>query len=350
MILKENTSILGIFLILVLCMTLNSCEKKTKNKEPEEKIVSVRKVETIDPVQHETFTGIIKEQDEIKLSFRIAGPVKTLKVEKGQYVEKGQLLAIMDQRDYKLKLEATQAEYDQVTAEVARYEKMYKNNNLTDNDYDKAIAGKKQIAVKLNSAKNAYKDTRLVAPFSGYIQTCFISEKEIINAGMPVVSLVDVSNLKIEVSIPGQVYIHKDHFKDFYCTNQYYQDQKFPLEFAGLNAKAGVNNLYKLSLLLKPDKDMILAPGMSVQVHFSYNNQKGNQFKLPLSAIFEKDGSSFIWQYENQKVKPLKITLGEVDLANNVTVTSGIKGHELIVTTGIHTLKNGETVKLEDKE
>ena len=38
------------------------------------------------------------------------------------------------------------------------------------NDYDKAVAGIKQITAKYNAHKNALADTRLTAPFDGYIQ------------------------------------------------------------------------------------------------------------------------------------------------------------------------------------
>jgi len=227
---------------------------------------------------------------------------------------------------------------------------MHDKNNLTENDFDKALAGEKQMTVKLQAARNALGDTRLIAPFDGYVQTCFISQGEIIGAGMQVVALVDVASLKIETSIPARAYIYHDEFQNFYCTNHNYPDQKFSLQLTGVDAKAGTNNLYKLKLKLQPVEGVVLAPGMSVQVNFSYKNPKGTEYKIPLSTCFEKQGKSWTWVYKNGVVKAVQIQLGEIDLNNNVIVTSGLQANDDIVTTGIHSLQDGETVKPLEKK
>ncbi len=280
------------------------------------------------------------------MSFRIAGPIDRIPVKEGQFVKKGELIALIDPRDYQLQYNATKAEYDQVINEVERYEKLYSKNNITDNDYEKAMSGKKQIVVKLNATKNALNDTRLVAPFDGYIQTLFVSKGEITNVGMPVISIINTSVLVVESAIPANLYIKKNHFKDFYCTSRNYPNQKFPLKILGINAKSGINNLYKMSLMLKAPEEIILAPGMNIQVHFSVDTDTKPEILIPLSACFEKDNLTYVYKYHNEQAIQTEVNIGRVNRNNEITIVSGLTLKDVVIIAGISQISNGQKVKL----
>ena len=79
----------------------------------------------------------------MKLAFRVAGPIRKIYVNEGQYVKKGQLLAELDPRDYQIQFNATQAEYTQVKGEADRIIELYRRGSVSVNEYDKAVAARK---------------------------------------------------------------------------------------------------------------------------------------------------------------------------------------------------------------
>ena len=87
-------------------------------------------------------------------------------------MSKGQLLAELDPRDYQLQYNATRAEYSQVKGESDRVIELYRRGSVSVNEYDKAVAAKKRITALYNVHRNALNDTRLKAPFDGYIFQC----------------------------------------------------------------------------------------------------------------------------------------------------------------------------------
>jgi RND family efflux transporter MFP subunit len=343
---KIRNGILSLTLIIGLIIETGCSNKSFEKNSAVIRYVKTITVEDKESVVSETFPGVLKESDEVKLSFRIAGPIDKLPVKEGQFIKKGELLAQIDTRDYKLQYEATLAEYEQVIGEVERLENLYEKKNLTDNDYDKAISGKKQITVKLNATKNALNDTRLVAPFDGYVQTVFVNNGEITDAGMPVVSIVNSSSLKVETAISPGIYIKKDHISEFYCTNSNYNGQKFPLTLLGINSKTGINKLYKMSFLLESSKDFVLAPGMNVEVHFSYDADEKKEISIPINACFEKDNATYVYTYESGQAVLTKVKVGMVSRNNNIIILEGLQAGDIVITAGHSQISNTQKVKL----
>ena len=134
------------------------------------------------------YPGRVKAADEVNLSFKVSGRIQRICVKEGEYVRAGQLVAIMDPTDYEVQLRATEAEHAQITAEADRVIKLHEEGATTDNNYDRAVYGKRQIDAKLKNHKDQLAYTRLTAPTSGYIQSKLFTGGEVVSAGMPVVT------------------------------------------------------------------------------------------------------------------------------------------------------------------
>ena len=149
------------------------------------------KTETVKNYENElqvTYPGRVKAAADVDLAFRVAGPIIRIPVQVGSFVRKGEVIAEIDPRDYELQYKATEAEYKQIKSEAERVIELYNRKSVPENDYDKAVYGLQQITSKYNAHKNALKDTRLVAPFDGYIQKKYFDTDETVAAGMPVIS------------------------------------------------------------------------------------------------------------------------------------------------------------------
>jgi len=154
----------------VVSVLFSACSKRGNVGADAVRTVKTDTVVVYNAVRQSLFPGKIYAATEVGLSFRIAGPVAEISVKEGDYVRRGQTLARLDPRDYEIQLSATEAEYKQIKAEADRVIALHSSGSVTDNDCDKAVYGLKQITAKYEAHKNALADTRLVAPFDGYIQ------------------------------------------------------------------------------------------------------------------------------------------------------------------------------------
>lgn len=295
-----------------------------------------------------TYPGKLKSASDVDLSFRVAGPIAVMPVETGAFVRQGQLLAQIDPRDYEIRFSATEAEYKQVKAEAERVIELYRRKSVPVNDYDKAVSGLKRITAQYEAHRNALQDTRLLAPFDGYIQKKYFDAHETVNAGMPVLSMVGNAYFEVEINIPSSDYVRQRYFKSFSCTFDVFPGKVFPLELTGITKKANLNQLYQVRLRLKPQAGLEIAAGMSVNVTIDYLPDEEELTIIPLTAVFEGDDSSSVWVYDpgRECVNRRKVELRKFLKSGEVVINAGLKSGEIVVTAGVHSLKEGMRVKL----
>ncbi|MGB8424410.1 MAG: biotin/lipoyl-binding protein, partial [Desulfobacterales bacterium] len=112
--------------LLCIAVALTACKEKT------EIIEVIRPIKTMTvseqaAEQVRKFSGLVAAVDSSDLSFQVAGQVMSVKVDIGDRVEKGQVLAVLDPEPYQLEVDAIKAELvkarDQVSESKAQYER-----------------------------------------------------------------------------------------------------------------------------------------------------------------------------------------------------------------------------------
>ena len=117
-------------------LLLASCSEAGKQETV--KTVKVVKPEPLGMVMDKQFSGVVKEAHEISVGFKTGGQIERVLVKEGDYIHQGQVVAVLDKKDYKLGVEASQIQYDQLNAEVARLKVLHEAKSVSGNDYEKA--------------------------------------------------------------------------------------------------------------------------------------------------------------------------------------------------------------------
>ncbi len=308
--------------------------------------VKIEAVQQADTLEVKSFSGIIREANEVNLAFRVAGPIQKIYVKAGDYVRAGQPVAQIDTRDYEVQLQVAQAQYDQVSAEAGRVVELHNRNSVAGNDFDKAVAGERMVAAQLKNAKDQLKDTRLLSPVSGYIQKVNFMENELVDAGMPLATLIDVGHYQVEVDIPVSLYIERDAIVSFAGIQPAVSDESFPLQLLSYSKKADNNQLYKLQLQLNPYSLPKLAPGMDIGVNITLRSGVEPMACVPLNALFNEEGKSFVWVYlpDEGIVRKHEVVIGKLTGDGRIRIEHGLRKGEKIVVAGVNQLINNQKV------
>jgi len=334
------------FALLASAFVICSCGGN-KESNDESKYVNVIEAVNADQLGSHSFTGKTKAAEEANVAFRVSGQILKMNVKEGDRISKGQVIAEMDNRDYKVQFTATQAEYSQIKGDAERIIALYKEGNTTAQNYDKARYGLEQISQKLENHKNQLEDTKLKSPITGYVKEILHESGETVGAGMPVVSVAGGAGLEVEINMSANDYARRDKFTSFYCQFDVLGDQQFPLEVIRTSSEANVSQLYTVRLRIKGDYDSKkITPGMSTMVYVSLQDEDRGVVNVPTSALLNKNGKTQIFIYDAEAgkaiAKEIKVTGLNRDGSSNIT---GIKRGTKVVATGVHTIVDGQKVK-----
>ncbi len=328
--------------MVLLC----SCTGRTTT-EPFVQRVSLTQPVALDGETTRTYSGIVRAAHEVSLGFKTAGQIARIHVKEGDYVRRGQLLAELDDADYRLAVEALQIQYDQLRDEVARTRQLFEQQSVSANDYEKACAGLRQLGVQLQVNRNKLNYTKLHAPTDGYVQAVNFSPAEMVDAGTAFATLLDVSCMEVEVDIPAVEYLRRDRFTHFACRAAGIADE-IPLRLSGLPPKADGNQLYHLTLDFAAQPDRQLTAGMNVEVRITESDTTRRRgFALPLGAIFLEGDTPSVWVFgADSTVRRRAVVLDNTDAEGRAVVREGLDGSEQIVRAGVSALEEGEKVRV----
>ena len=173
---------------------------------------------TIVPQLH--FSGSLDPEWQAQVAAKVDGRLEKVYVHEGDRVEKGQVLAILEQMDTDANLLSAKGSFlDAQTSlrkaetDLARYEKLYATGAVSQQVVDDYRFARDNAAAKLEAARGSLQGmeskaagTVVTAPADGIVAKRFYQEGYYAKAGTPLFAIADISMLKTTIHIPeGQV-------------------------------------------------------------------------------------------------------------------------------------------------
>lgn len=155
-------------------------------------------------------------------------------VQQGQFFRKGQLIAAIDERDFVIQKQRTEALYRQAEVDYARISSLYAKDNISGMNYEQAKANYERTKADYEAAVNAWEDSRLYAPFDGYVQQAHIERYQDVKPSVPVVTFIDLSRIKVEAYVPEDMALQmrqKDSVACVVCFNALPDREFVPSEY-----------------------------------------------------------------------------------------------------------------------
>ncbi|MCK5456527.1 MAG: efflux RND transporter periplasmic adaptor subunit, partial [Melioribacteraceae bacterium] len=311
--------------------------------------------------QLKDFTAVTQETQESQISFRVSGPLVKLLVDEGEKVMQGQLLAEIDPRDFKINLMAKEAKYEQTKATKERFEVLYKKDAVSKNELDLRVANFFNAKSAYEDAKNALKDTKLRAQFSGFIDKKFVENFDQVGAGQPIVTMIDISVIELKFYIPENIAVQFRKFSSANAKFEVYPGVEFSTKLKEIGKKAESEG-FPVTLYLDhknlKDADYIFGPGMSAIVNLVLKEgsleEESSVVYVPFHSIFssgnEENPSVWVVNKNSMTVSKKSITVGQMVLQDYVQVLSGLESGEIIVTAGVSQLQESQKIKfVEDR-
>lgn len=340
----------GISCLLIGMLIFVACKEKAKEK------VHVRSVKVLNASIKEsrcnviTVPASINEKRETKLAFRVNGPLVKLNDIIGDYVPKGQVIAKIDSRDYKIAVESTQAAYKLASAEYERYKTLLERESVSASTYDLMESNYTAAKTAYESAKNALEDTDLKAPFSGYISDVYVNNFEEVNPGQPIVSFIDLSKFEVNAWISLEDLDKINDRTQYACLVEVGNKKvRVPGTLKEIGHKTSMSKQsYPISILIDVPENLNLRAGMTTHLEISENGVNSvASMEIPVTCVFTKGSKTYVWLFNESSntVSAKEVVSGKIVANDMIEIKRGLKGGENIVSTGVNYLFEGQKVK-----
>ncbi len=350
--------------LIVAALGLAGCGKKAGEAEPL-RPVRFQAVFSTGGQRERMFPGVAKAKLESKLSFRVPGTLERVPVVVGDNVAAGQLIARLEQPDYRLEVQRAEAGLDvakaQDRAAAAAYERirlLYENNNAALNDLDRARSTAESAHASVEAADRLLKlarlklsYTELISPVEGSIAATLAEEGENVAAGQPIVLLTSGRRPEVDIAVPegliSQVQVGDSTRVEF--------DALPGRSFTARVTEVGVAALGRLAAFTVSARleegETEVHPGMAAQVTLYFRAGDGRErLIVPLAAVGQDQSGRFVYVAEPQDsqlavVIRRPVEVGELTDAG-LEVLSGLRDGELVVTAGVSHMRDSLRVKL----
>lgn len=195
--------------------------------------------------------GNVEIQD-VNLAFRVAGRVKTVKVDEGAQVKKGDLLASLDKDLFKAQLDYTKAQMEGEEVNLKNAEKEFKRNagllkknSVSEKVYDGSKTAFEVARSKTEAARASfeymsinYKDTDLFSPVDGVVLTRNIEPGEMTSSGAIVFSIMPNAKTKVKTFASEDVLSQIQHGDVVYVSIESMPEKKFKGHIGFISSEA----------------------------------------------------------------------------------------------------------------
>lgn len=318
--------------------------------------IAIQPVKTCSPEATQSgsrliFPGKTVSDDKVYTAFKVAGRIASLNVKEGDRVKAGQTIGHLDDTDYRVALDAVEAEYNSVRSEAERVIALYNENATTSVAHDKAVYGLQQITAKLQHARNQLNDTRLTAPASGEVKKILRHAGEVVGAGTPVLEIVDNSTPLVEIKIPAAAFARIKDYTSYTCTFDVYPGKTFSLRPFAEQSVANANQLYTIKLAFDNTDMPLPSVGMSTTVEMrtdsDSNNSDSSLWLVPSTALAGAGDKTYIYTVAADSIVHMT-EVGVVRLTRDgeaeISSASPLDG-AMIVAAGAGSLRDGVKVK-----
>lgn len=348
--------------LLLPLMIGSGCGDQDRQNQPVSRPVKVFRIEEPTTVGAMRFAGEVWARIETPLSFRVAGKLLERKVDVGDQVRKGQLLALLDGNDYllasqalKAQLAAAQADSNFLRDDLARYRELLAQQVISPPEFERhetayTTARERTAALEaqLGQALNQLTYTELHADRDGVVTALAVEAGQVLAAGQAVVTLAQLDEKEIHFDVPEHR-LQEIQRQQTVNVSLWSDDNRLLKakirEISSVSDPASRTYRVKASLMEGLDVAQL---GMTATVHLSANSNSG--IAIPLSAIYTPQNQpdhAFVWLIDEQSatVKSVPIRLGQT-LASERIAVEGVAAGQLLVSAGVQRLSEGQAVRL----
>ena len=334
------------FLILIVlsCLLISCGDNEPKKKNNKKEIyITTSKVILTTFEDKETAIGSIKGIIDPSVSAEVSGTVIKLYARTGSLVAKGDLLAEIDEKNYKYELTLARAEVRRLKTRLANQEKTYERNQklvakkfISSNALDDILTKKneafEELAVALSKkdiAQSSFEKTKIYAPISGQIEKQIPSIGDFLKIGDPVFQIVNNKKLRAHIPFPEKL-VSKLKAGTLIILKSPTSPNEITSEIAELKPKL-MSDSRSIDVIADIENQLDWQPGASVKGTIVFSTRQG--LAVPEQSVVLRPAGQVVYVVNGDKVEQRNVEMG-INQNGVIEIISGLEPIEIVALDG----------------
>lgn len=318
-------------------------------------------------------TGTLEAQGETDVVSKTSGVLLKLHVEEGMHVQKGQLLAQLDDASARASVAQSLAQMRKAEATYARAERAIKQQLIPRAEYDQDKYDLETQRAAYTGAQLQLAYTRIEAPISGVISRRMVKIGNLIQANEALFHIVDMDPLQVTLNVPEREFGTLKAGQPVNLAVDALPGKAFPGSVARIAPVVdAASGTFRVTCEFR-DATRALKPGMFGRVDVVYD-QRRDALVIPRAALIEEDGETAVFVVERgappKPAAPVKGKPGEAVAAerkqpvapvlvakrrlvkigyadgSRVEIRDGLKPGDRVITIGRNAVRDGTEVQV----
>ena len=303
-----------------------------------------------------TSVGSLEAVQGVMVTAELSGKVVHIAFEPGTMVQAGDLLVQQDTSSEKAQLRGAQASLDLAKVNLERFSKLLTDGAIAQSQYDDAAAKFKENAAQVDNIRAIIAKKTIRAPFAGRLGIRLVNLGQTLNEGDEIVSLQSLDPIFANFSLPQQQLSQIQLGLRVQVTTDALPGQIIEGEVTAINPQVNSSTRNIKIQATVANSQEHLRPGMFVKVAVVLPVEE-KVLAIPATAILYAPYGDSVFVVEEKKsekddqagkiVRQQFVRLGD-HRGDFVSVVSGLKEGETVVSTGAFKLRNGQAVVVDN--
>lgn len=331
------------------CRNSGAEQTNASNGRSEMQPVTVR-VQELKPVHFDAtiqVTGVVKAFEDVHLSPEEGGVVQEWKARKGQYVKKGEIIAVLKDEVMRASYAAAEAQYKLAELNYEKQEKIFSEQSISEIQYKSAEYNRDAAKAQAELMKARWERTQIRCPINGVLDDRMVDEGEYAPPAAPMAHLVNIRVVKILAELPEMqagsitlgtpVSVTLDAVPGDTLAGK--------ISFVG-NTVSPTNRTLPVEIYLENHEGK-LKPEMVAKVRVLLES-KDNALLISENTVLQVDRNKLVVYVENGGAAQERLVKLGKRQGNLVEIVSGLAPGERVIVSGFQRLVNGSPVILSE--
>ena len=333
----KSINLSHLFLLLGASL-LFSCGPKTEDTDeiarPKVKVETAIKS---DVMQSSEYTATVQSDVVNKISPAMPARIRTIHVEVGDRVRRGQTLVTLD----KTNLSQSQTQIANLERDLQRYKELYEVGGISKQQLE-------QLEVELTVAKTSFnnlaENTTLTSPINGIVTERNYDSGDM-PAGMHILQIENFNPVKLLINISENLYTQISKGMEVQVSVDVYPEEEFTGKISLIHPTINqASHTFPVEVSI-PNSDSRIRPGMFARVNINLGSKEN--ILVPDASVLKQTGSNdrHVFVIKDGKADKKVITIGQ-HLGGYYEVISGVEAGDEIVVAGASRLSDNQEVEV----
>lgn len=289
-------------------------------------------------------TGYMEAYSEVDIASEAQGIITSLLAELGQEKSKGNVIATIDDKLKTLSVQKAKNLKAKLEKNFERNKNLFNGGSLTQQQLDDAQNLYDDAVIQLEQAEKELVNATIKSPISGIIIKKQVEEGEYINIGSPIVTIVDVSKLKIKLNV-SEVNVYQLKLGDkAVISTDVYPGVVFEGNISFISSQGDDSHNYPVEIVIPNNSRYPLKSGSFANVVIKLPVEAEAAY-IPRESLLGSITDAEVYVAENDKAILKKIVVGNGN-DKYIKVISGLKEGEKVIVNGQINLSENKAIKI----